>query len=322
MKTGRVKAGNGFVQLSKIVLGTAEMGSVLPKDFALKVLDRYFEAGGRTIDTARAYLDFVPFGASQSERTIGEWLRSTGVRDQLTIITKGGCPESRDMNHSRLERKCIEYDVATSLAVLGLDHVDGYLLHRDDESIPVGEIMDVLDDVVKAGFTRFIGASNWRVERINEANAYAVKHGKTPFTISQVFWNMAKVEPGRFHDDTCVYMNETEYAGYLENKMPVMAYSSQAVGFFSKYLAGEELKQPRAQNLLTQVNIARAERCREVCGDLHVSPAALCLAYIACNQVDGYPIFGSSSMKQFEESMQAFDLEIDQKTIDFILEGK
>ncbi len=322
MRTDKIRIQDGKeISLSKVILGTAEYGSATPRDVALQIMDKYFEAGGRTIDTARGYLDFIPYGASQSELTIAKWLRSTGVRDQMTIITKGGCPESRKLAVSRVDPKCLESDLMTSLAILDLPYVDGFLIHKDDESVPVAEIMDGLHELVQAGFTHFIGASNWRVERINEANEYARKNGKTPFSLSEIYWNMAKPVPGCTGSPDNLPMTETEYAGYLENGLPVLAYSSQAVGFFAKYLKGEPLLQPRAQMLLTEENKARAERCKVLCDKYGVSPAAICLAYISCNKVQGFPIFGSSKVAQFEESLQTFDLVISQEDIDFI-EGK
>lgn len=319
MRAEKIRIQNGQeVELSKIILGTAEYGSTTPRELALQMMDKYFEAGGRTIDTAREYLDYIPFGASQSELTIAKWLRANGVRDQMTIITKGGCPETHRLSIRRVDPKCLENDLMTSLAILDIPYVDGFLVHKDDESVPVAEIMDGLHELVQAGYTRFIGASNWRVERINEANAYALKNGKTPFSLSEIYWNMAMPVPGCAGTPDNVIMNDEQYTGYLENKLPVLAYSSQAVGFFSKYLNGEALQQFRAQMLLTEGNKARAERCKAICDKYGVSPAAVCLAYISCNKVQGFPLFGSSKMQQFEESLQAFDLVISQEDIDFI----
>ncbi len=322
MRTGEIRIHDGkTVTLSKVVLGTAEYGSAVPQNTALTLIDRYYEAGGRTIDTAREYLDFLPFGASQSERTIGKWLRASGLRKQMTIITKGGCPESRKAPVSRMDPKCIENDLMTSLAVMDLDYTDGFLLHKDDESVPVGEIMDTLDCFVKAGYVKFIGVSNWRTERIAQANAYARENGKTTLSVSEVYWNMAQVVPGCTGAPDNLPMTEESHAWYLENKMPVLAYSSQAVGFFAKYLAGQELQQPRAKMLLTEENIRRAERAKLLCEKYGVSPAALCIAYITSNAVDGYAIFGSSKLTQFMESLPAFDLELSQADINFLQNG-
>ncbi len=320
MKEGIIKGVDGDIRISKIVLGAGSFGSELTRDLSFEMMDRYYEAGGRTFDTGRIYMAWVRKGASKSEKTVGEWLRVCGLRKDITVVTKGGHPEFRNMHYSRLAPECIEYDINTSLAVLGLDQVDVYLLHRDDERIPVAEIMDTLDQFVKDGLTRSIGVSNWSVERIREANQYAEYHGKTPLTVSQIQWNMADCRRDQLMDTTCLCMNPEEYKGYMEIGMPVMAYSSQAVGFFSKYLSGQQDKlSSRAKVFLTPENIRRAERVKEVCEKLGCTPAALCIAFITCNALDGYAVIGNSNIRQMEESLEATELQIDKETIEYIL---
>ena len=241
---------DGEIRLDKVILGASSFGANISKELSYQMMDRYYEIGGRTIDTARFYAMWIHNGISKSEKTVGDWLRDRDVRDQMTIITKGGHPEYRNMQYSRLAPECIEYDINTSLCVLDLDYVDIYCLHRDDERIPVGEIVDVMDNVVKEGFARSIGVSNWSAKRLNEANEYARKHNRTPFTSSQIQWNMAHCTREDMLDKTLYFMDDEEYKLYKENKIPVMAYSPQAVGFFSKYLeSGEEKLSDRAKIL-------------------------------------------------------------------------
>lgn len=321
MKTGKIKCTDGYLDISKMILGAGSFGSELPKDLSFEMMDRYFQVGGRAIDTGRIYMAWVHNGASKSEKTVGEWIRSRGVRNQITLITKGGHPEFRNITYSRLAPECIEYDINTSLAVLGVDYVDTYFLHRDDENIPVGEIMDVMDQLIKDGLTRSIGASNWSIKRILEANRYAIEHGKTPFTVSQIQWNMAECKREDLLDKTCLCMTKEEYEGYRNTDIPVMAYSPQAVGFFSKYLiSGEKNLSARARVFLTEENIKRAKKVDEICKKIGCTPAALCIAFITCNPVDGYAIIGNSSMHQMEDTLTALDLIVEPDVIDWILE--
>ena len=139
---------DGEIRLDKVILGASSFGANISKELSYQMMDRYYEIGGRTIDTARFYAMWIHNGISKSEKTVGDWLRDRDVRDQMTIITNGGLPDYRNMLFSRLAPECIEYDINTSLCVLDLDYVDIYCLHRDDERIPVGEIVDVKDNVV------------------------------------------------------------------------------------------------------------------------------------------------------------------------------
>jgi aryl-alcohol dehydrogenase-like predicted oxidoreductase len=319
MKTGKIKSHDGYVEISRMIFGASHLGTLQTREESFRLLDMLYEAGGRTLETGRSSFEKVPFGASQSEKTIRDWMKMRGVASEMTIITKGGHPDMRDMRMSRLDRKNLEHDIMTSLAVLDVEKVAGFVLHRDDERISVAEIMDVLDDIVQRGYAGFVCASNWTIARINEANAYAAKKGQVQFAASSIWWNLGKIEPGTFYDNTQVYMDDEQYDGYLENKIPVLAFSSQAAGFFSKYLSGQELIRSRVKMMDTEENRMRAGRLREVCAQYNVGPGAICLAYIACNKVDGYPIFSCSAEKHFEEARQAFDLDITQKDIDYVV---
>ena len=321
MKTGVIECGGRHVELSRMVFGTSHLGSVQSREESFKLLDMYYEAGGRTLETSRSSFDVVPFGASQSERTIREWTSVRGITSEMTVITKGGHPDMRDARFTRLDRKNLEHDIMTSLAVLSMDKVAGFFLHRDDENTPVSEIMDVLDDIHRRGYADFIGVSNWTSDRIAEANRYARKKGQVQIAASSILWNIGKLGRNNLQDNTQVYMSEAEYSWYLDNRLPVFAYSAQAVGYFSKYLTGQELRGARARKMDTEENRRRAARMREVCDQYKVTPSALCLAYIACNRVDGYPIFSCSSTQRMEEVIWAFDLNISGEDIAYIVNG-
>lgn len=84
-----------------------------------------------------------------------------------------------------------------SLDQIGTDYTDVHLLHRDDPSLPVGEIMQALDEMVRAGRARAIGCSNWTAAHIASANAYARAHGLTPFAVSQVYFPWRRQRPRR-----------------------------------------------------------------------------------------------------------------------------
>ncbi len=121
------------------------------------VADAYFEAGGRDFDTARVYGD--------AERTLGEWLASRGVAGEVRILTKGAHPDLEDWV-PRLSQADVLSDVQRSLDLLGVESVDGYLLHRDDVQTPIEEIAETLTSLVDDGFAARIGVSNWSAARV------------------------------------------------------------------------------------------------------------------------------------------------------------
>jgi aryl-alcohol dehydrogenase-like predicted oxidoreductase len=319
MLKGKIKGSNGDISVSRLIMGSYTLGSYIPEEASFRILDKYFELGGRTLDTARSYSGDLKNGDSKGERTIGRFIRNNHLRDEITLITKGGYPELRDMHTSRMTPDCIRYDINTSLAVMDVDCVDLWYYHRDDESIPVGELVDEANELIEDGLTKAVGVSNWTTKRIAEANAYAEKNGKIPFVCSEIQWNMANFTREMMQDDTMLAMYPEDYDWYLKNKFPVMAYSSQAVGFFAKYpVSGMESLNPRAKVFATDQNKKRALFAAECARKIGCSPSAFALAYITNNPVDGYAVIANSSIDQLEDSMSAANLIIDQDLIRMI----
>ena len=95
--------------------------------------------------------------------------------------------------------------------------------------------MDMLDEHVRAGKIRALGASNWTVQRIDQANQWALAHGKTPFTVSQIQWGLAATTPAAWGDPTLVAMNDSEYAGYVKIKS-LLWLRLAGGGYYSKSL--------------------------------------------------------------------------------------
>ena len=156
---------NSDLRVSQICLGSADAGaSVTPKD-AFSLFDAFVAEGGNFLDTAHVYSNWIPNTKSTSEKLIGQWLRKSGMRNDIVIATKGAHPELTSMNVSRLSADDIALDVSESLEYLQTDMIDLYWLHRDDVHIPVDEIIDALNEQVKAGHIRYFGCSNWTISR-------------------------------------------------------------------------------------------------------------------------------------------------------------
>lgn len=320
MKYLKLKLPNTSIDISKIVLGTDYFGTNVTKEVAFEMLDAFVAAGGNCIDTARVYAEWLPGGGGASERLIGEWLKSRKNRNNVIICTKGGHPPLSAMHEGRLSKECIISDLEESLEALGIEAVDIYLLHRDEVNRPVGEIMESLHQIVTQGKVKAIGCSNWRIERIKEANSYALANGLTPFVVSQLQWSLATSTPDKHQDPTIVCMDSQEYRGYLEENLAVMAYSSQAKGLFTKgILEGlERINQKAFARFLSEVNIARLERVREYSKDKQLTPTAVALGYITCNKLSGVAIVGCKTLKQLEDTLTAMDVNLSEETADWL----
>ncbi|MBO5481493.1 MAG: aldo/keto reductase [Clostridia bacterium] len=299
-------------KLAKIALGGADFGTNVSKQDSFALMDLYFENGGNILDTARVYCTWLENGANVSESTIGEWVKSRGVREQIWISTKGGHPPIIDHHISRIQKKELRKDIEESLRYLQTDYIDMYFLHRDDESKPVEEIMPILHEFVKEGKARYIGAGNWTAERIAKANAFARENGLTPFSFSQIMWSYAKVNKEGEPDDTLVIMDEKEYAGCVENKdVILMPYSSQAQGFYT--LAAERgvetLSDRHKAKYVNETNLARLQTAKRISQECGLSPTAVGLNHLLRNtEIDTHPLIGGFNKELLLDSLQALDL--------------
>jgi aryl-alcohol dehydrogenase-like predicted oxidoreductase len=312
MKFLELHSGAERLRVSRLALGTAGSVARLPEAEIFQLLDLFTEAGGNCIDTARSYED------GRSEVIIGEWMQARGNRDQLVISTKGCHPLLDEVQKPRLSLQDLEHDLQLSLEALRTDRIDIYWIHKDDPQHPVEDIIESVNHVMRSGTIKMIGCSNWHVERIQKANAYARKSGLAGFTLSQIQWSLAHSYEEYFKQYQSVLMSDAEYAWYLENKMPVFAYSPQAQGFFARAAAqGLEAVSERGRRYYgSEDNLKRLEKVKEYAQQHNVPVSVAVLGYITCNRLPGVAVFGARNPAQLLETLQAADLNISPEEAD------
>ena len=143
------------LELSNVCLGTANFGEKLTKEQAYEVLDTYVAAGGNFIDSANVYCKWIEELGNCSEQYLGSWLRDRKAYNKIVIATKGGHYDFKAPEISRVREETIRADLEESLQTLGVDHIDFYWLHRDDESVDITEIVDIMETLVKEGKIRY-----------------------------------------------------------------------------------------------------------------------------------------------------------------------
>ena len=155
-----VRLGSTGLKVSRLCLGCMTYGSkawrtwVLEQEEANPFFRRAIEAGINFFDTADVY------SAGESERVTGKALKEFAKRDEVVIATKVHGPMGSGPNHKGLSRKHILDAIDASLSRLGVDYVDLYQIHRFDPETPIEETLEALNDVVRAGKARYIGASS------------------------------------------------------------------------------------------------------------------------------------------------------------------
>lgn len=154
--------GPSDLEVSVFGLGTMTFGAESDEETSHALLDRYYEAGGRFVDTADVY------SRGRSEEIIGRWLERTGRRDEMVIATKARFPMGDGPDMRGAGAGYLEGAVDASLARLATDVIDLYQMHAWDPGVPIEETLGTLNSFVEAGKVRFIGVSNytgWQIER-------------------------------------------------------------------------------------------------------------------------------------------------------------
>lgn len=176
--------GTSELNVSVFGIGTMTFGAESDEVTSRAILDHYFDAGGRFIDTADVYSRGI------SEEIIGRWLESTGARDEMVIATKarfpmGDGPDMRGAGSDYLERA-----VDSSLKRLGVDAIDLYQMHAWDPDVPVEETLGALNSFVDGGKVRFLGISNYTGWQIERAVQVAGHNGWAPPVSLQPQYNL------------------------------------------------------------------------------------------------------------------------------------
>jgi aryl-alcohol dehydrogenase-like predicted oxidoreductase len=291
-------------RVSRLVMGSMVF-SVRPIDEVHRLYDRFVAAGGNAFDTARVY------GRGQTERLFGEWVRERGAREQVTVIGKGAHHDPAT-GQRRVTPEAIAQDVETSLDELGMDAIDLYFLHRDDPDLPVGPIVEALNEQTRLGRLRAFGGSNWSQARIEAANEYALARGLRPFAASSP--NLALPVPSEPMWLNCVSLSgdAEAQAWYRRTGMPIFAWSSQARGFFSGRFAPER---PEVDPDVTRVyyaegNWERLRRAGELAREKDATPTQIALAWVLHQPLEVFALIGPLSIAELDDCLGALEVEL------------
>ena len=304
------------------------MGSVCsiegPVDDAYRILDMYRDAGGNMLDSANVYGKFFDAGTNICDEHIGNWLKTRGCRSRFIVETKGGHPDPSRPEVKRLRKEDIQADIEESLRALQTDTIDLFFLHRDDESISAGEILEYLNEFKRQGKIRYFGVSNWRAGRIREASEYAEKLGIQGFSADQTLWSMAEPNMDYYPWTGCTNMDQDAYEMHEQTGMAAFAYESQARGFFQKYHDGGRQNIPENLYRLywSEKNIGRYNRALELAEEKQVSLSAVILLYLLNRPFPSAALIGPRTEEQYLQSMEAADRILSREEICYIEEGK
>lgn len=288
--------------LARLVMG---VDNQVTMPHAATVFDDYFERGGNAFDTAFVY------GENKS-RLLGRWIASRGVRDQVVVIAKGA--HTPNCNPEDLAAQLIR-----QLDWLGLERADIYLMHRDNLDIPVGVFIDVLNEQVRAGRIQVFGGSNWTLERVKKANAYAKRKGLQGF--SALSNNLALAEMIKPIWGGCVQVHDAADRAWLrKTQTALLPWSSQARGFFvpARAQPGKLDDRSLAECWYSDANFQRQARAIELAARRGVEPINIALAWVLCQPFPCFPLIGPRQISEMRSCMQALDVRLTPKEMKWL----
>ena len=211
----KVQLAGVALPVSKLILGCDNRNTVAE---GAVVWDAWTEAGGNAFDTGFVY------GGGLHEKVLGEWIAARGVGKDVVVIAKGA-------HTPYCTPRAIGAQLDISLERLGLPLVPIYIMHRDNPQVPVGEFIEALNALKRAGKIGIFGGSNWSPARLTEANAYAAKHELEPFRILNNNLSLAVMEKPVWAG--CITSNTPETLAFLrKGTVAHLSWSSQARGYF------------------------------------------------------------------------------------------
>ena len=305
--------GRSGLSIAPLMLGGNVFGWTVDQATSSAILDAFVDAGFNAIDTADSYSRWAPgHVGGESEIMIGRWLKDSGKRDKVVIATKVGS----DMGEGTCVRK--DYILRAcegSLRRLGVETIDLYQTHFDDETTPVEETLSAYAKLIGDGKVRAIGASNLSPVRLSASLAASKTSGLPRYESRQPLYNLS--DRKEF---------ETEYRDIVAREgLGVINYYALAAGFLTgKYRSIEDAeKHPGRGGRLKRYADARGFRILaaldEVSGRHGATPAQIALAWLMAQPYVTAPIASATSVEQLDELMRAAALKLsaeDLRTLD------
>lgn len=297
------RIGSTDLDVHPLCLGGNVFGWTADRRESFAVLDAFVAAGGSFIDTADVYSAWQPGSTGgESETIIGEWMDERGNRDDIVLATKVGKKPDRD----GLAPETIQAAVEESLKRLQTDRIDLLYAHADDPDTPLDESLGALDAFVRAGYVRFLGASNYTAERLAEALAVSDREGLARYAVLQPEYNL---------------IDRFGYEGPLGDLcaaegVACVPYFGLAKGFLTgKYRPGGETgDSPRAAAALAYLDDPRGERilgALDVVAAAHDVPvASVALAWLLAQDTVAAPIASARTPEQLPALMEIGELEL------------
>lgn len=277
-------------------------------ELAATNMDAFLALGGNAVDSAHIYC------GGQSEEVLGRYMEERGNRDKIVILTKGA---HHDQNGPRVNKQAIADDLQVSLERLRTDHIELYALHRDDPDVPVGVIVEALNEHIESGAIGAIGGSNWTWQRLQEANDYAAAHGLVGFTFSSPNLSLAKAKEPYWKD--AVSADQATIDWHEKHQLPLLSWSSQARGFFTGRFSPEDRSDADLVRVFyNDANWERLARAERLAADKGVTAIQIALAYVLNQPFPACALIGARNAEELRSCDEAMRLALTREEMDWL----
>ncbi len=321
------RLGRSGLHLFPIGLGSMQFGWSADETAAQSIMDAYYEAGGNFIDTADVYTAWAkgnPGGVS--EEMIGRWIKARGNRDDLVVATKvrgamgEGFSQGRNTIHQRegLSRRWIVKACEDSLRRLQTDYIDLYQAHWIDNQTPIEETLSAFSELVRRGYVRYIGCSNYSAWRLMQALWTSDRKGLESYVSIQPEYSL--LSPTRANFERELMPLCAEYG------IGIVPWSPLGGGMLTgKYKRGQPLPDSmradeNAAHRFSDRNFDVVEALEEVAGRHTVGgqpakPAQVALAWMLEQPAMTAPIIGANSVAQLQELLGTVELKLSESDL-------
>jgi aryl-alcohol dehydrogenase-like predicted oxidoreductase len=294
-----IKLANTDLTVYPLCLGGNVFGYSADKQNSEAVLSFYADNGGNFIDTADMYSQWAPGHiGGESERIIGDWMAKRGNRQKMIIATKVSKLDTRPgLKAANIRAACDE-----SLKRLKSDYIDLYYAHQDDLDTPIEESLGAFDELIKAGKVRYIAASNFTPERLQESLNISKANGLSIYIASQDQYNLL----------------DREYEKGLmptieKNNLSQIPFYGLARGFLTgKYRPGVSVESVRASGVASNYANERGwkmlSKLDQIAKDKKTTVAAISLAWLRAQPTVATPIASATKLEQIKEIMPIVEL--------------
>ncbi|GGM27884.1 aldo/keto reductase [Haloarcula argentinensis] len=306
--------GSTGMEVSRLCLGCMSFGTsewrdwVLDEDESREVIERAIDLGINFFDTANMY------SMGESERVLGTVLDDYD-RDRQVVATKGYFQMDEDNpNSGGLSRKAIEQELSNSLDRLGMDTVDLYQIHRWDYDTPIEQTLRALDDAVRRGQARYVGASSMWTHQFADALQTSEHEGLERFETMQNHYNLLYREEEREMLPLC----DKENVGVMPWSPLARGYLTRSHEQVEKTVRGETDDYAREHPYFEGNGREVNERVQELADEYDASMAQIALAWVLDKEWVDAPIIGTSSLDHLEEAVAALEIDLSESDVEWL----